>query len=231
MCGRFTLTVDPADLQEAFPEFIFQVQLSQRFNIAPSQPILCIPNDGRKEATFFSWGLIPSWTKSPQTGGGKDDQFQVNRMINARAETLAEKPFFRSAYKNHRCLILADGFYEWQARPGMKTKAPHFIRMKSRAPFAFAGLWDRWQSADGSEILSAAIITTDPNEVVEKIHNRMPVILPRDTYSQWLDPAPQIPNRLQGLLIPYPASEMESYAVSPLVNSPGNDLPECVKPA
>jgi len=142
MCGRFTLTVDPADLQEAFPEFIFQVQLSQRFNIAPSQPILCIPNDGRKEATFFSWGLIPSWTKSPQTGGGKDDQFQVNRMINARAETLAEKPFFRSAYKNHRCLILADGFYEWQAADPAtgRPKTPCFISAASAELHTFCRL-------------------------------------------------------------------------------------------
>jgi putative SOS response-associated peptidase YedK len=149
-------------------------------------------------------------------------------MINARAETLAEKPTFRSAYKYHRCLIFADGFFEWQPRPGLKSKVPHFIRLKSGAPFAFAGLWEHWQSADGSEVRSATIITTEPNEMMASIHNRMPVILKPDTYAQWLDFAPQSPNRLQNLLVPYPCGEMEAYPVSTLVNSPGNDRAECV---
>ncbi len=222
MCGRFTLTVDPADLQDAFPEFAFPAQGTPRYNIAPSQPILALPNEGTNRADFFVWGLIPSWAKDPSIG---------SRMINARAETLAEKPAFRSAYKYHRCLIFADGFFEWQARPGMKSKIPHFIRLKSRAPFAFAGLWEHWQPADGSEVRSAAIITTEPNELMASIHNRMPVILQPNTYSQWLDPAPQSPNRLQNLLVPYPAGEMEAYPVSTLVNSPGNDRAECVLPA
>ena len=221
MCGRFTLTVDPADLQEAFPEFSFPAKGIPRYNIAPSQPILALPNDGTKQADFFVWGLIPSWAKDPSIG---------NRLINARAETLAEKPSFRSAYKYHRCLIFADGFFEWQARPGLKSKAPHFIRLKSGEPFAFAGLWEHWQPADGSEIRSATIITTEPNELMASIHSRMPVILPPDTYSQWLDSAPQSPNRLQNLLVPYPAGEMEAYPVSTLVNSPGNDRPECILP-
>jgi len=222
MCGRFALTVDPADLQDAFPEFTFPTQGAPRYNIAPSQPILALPNVGTKQADFFIWGLIPSWAEDPSIGA---------RMINARAETLAEKPAFRSAYKYHRCLIFADGFYEWQARPGSKSKVPHFIRLKSGAPFAFAGLWEHWQSADGSEIRSAAIITTEPNELMASIHNRMPVILPQDTYAQWLDPAAQSPNRLNSLLVPYPAGEMEAYPVSTLVNSPGNDRAECVLPA
>jgi putative SOS response-associated peptidase YedK len=152
-------------------------------------------------------------------------------MINARAETLAEKPTFRSAYKYHRCLIFADGFFEWQARPGSKSKIPHFIRLKSGVPFVFAGLWEYWQPADGSEIRSAAIITTEPNELMASIHNRMPVMLKPDTYAQWLDSAPQSPNRLQNLLVPFPASEMEAYPVSMLVNSPSNDRSECVVPA
>jgi putative SOS response-associated peptidase YedK len=221
MCGRFALTVDPADLQDAFPKFTFPAEGAPRYNIAPSQPILALPNDGTKKADFFVWGLIPSWAKEPSIGA---------RMINARAETLAEKPAFRSAYKYHRCLIFADGFYEWQARPGSKSKVPHFIRLKSGAPFAFAGLWEHWQSADGSEIRSAAIITTEPNELMASIHNRMPVILPQDTYAQWLDPAPQSPNRLNNLLVPYPAGVMEAYPVSTLVNSPGNERVECVLP-
>lgn len=221
MCGRFALTVDPADLQDAFPEFKFPAQGAPRYNIAPSQPILGVPNDGKNLVDFFVWGLIPSWAKDPSIG---------NRMINARAETLAEKPAFRSAYKYHRCLIFADGFFEWQARPGSKSKVPHFIRLKSGAPFAFAGLWEHWEPADGSEVRSAAIITTEPNELMASIHNRMPVILQPDTYSQWLDSAPQSPNRLQNLLVPYPAGEMEAFPVSTLVNSPGNDRAECIVP-
>jgi len=221
VCGRFTLTVDPADLQDAFPEFIFPTQGVPRYNIAPSQPILGLPNDGTNRADFFVWGLIPSWAT---------DLSIRNRMINARAETLAEKPAFRSAYKVHRCLIFADGFYEWQAKAGSKSKIPHFIRLRSGAPFAFAGLWEHWQSADGSEVRSAAIITTEPNELMASIHNRMPVILQPATYSQWLDPAPQSANRLQNLLLAYPAGDMHAYPVSTLVNSPGNDRAECVLP-
>ncbi|KAF0108582.1 MAG: hypothetical protein FD146_468 [Anaerolineaceae bacterium] len=228
MCGRFALTLDPADLQDAFPEFIFPAQGAPRYNVAPSQPILALPNDGTHTAGFFVWGLIPSWAKDPSIGG---------RLINARAETLAEKPAFRAAYKYHRCLIFADGFYEWQtpttnaSRPGVKTKLPHFIRLKSGAPFAFAGLWECWQSADGSEVRTAAIITTEPNALMAPIHNRMPVILPRDAYTQWLDPAPQSPQRLQPLLVPFPAEEMEARPVSALVNSPANDRPEILLPA
>ena len=221
MCGRFALTVDPVDLQAAFPEFSFPTQEAPRYNIAPSQPILALSNDGTNRADFFIWGLIPSWAKDPMIG---------NRMINARAETLAEKPAFRSAYKYHRCLIFANGFYEWQAQPGTKTKFPHFIRLKSGVPFAFAGLWEHWQAADGSEVRSATIITTEPNELMASLHNRMPVILPNNVYTQWIDPAPRFPIDLKSLLAPYPASEMEAYPVSTLVNSPGNDRPECVTP-
>jgi putative SOS response-associated peptidase YedK len=219
MCGRFALTVDPADLQDAFPEFMFPVQGAPRFNIAPTQPILAVPNDGFNKADLFVWGLIPSWTKDPAIGA---------RMINARSETLAEKPAFRAAYKYRRCLVFSDGFFEWQVQPGSKSKIPHFIRLKLGTPFAFAGLWEYWQSVDGSEVRSAAIITTEPNELMAPIHNRMPVILPRNAYAQWLDPAPQAPERLLSLLIPYPAEEMSAYPVSIHVNSPANDRPEII---
>ena len=222
MCGRFTLTVDPADLQEAFPQFILPAQGAPRYNIAPGQPILVLPNDGTNKADFFVWGLIPSWAKDPSIG---------NKMINARAETLAEKPAFRSAYKYHRCLIFTTGFFEWQAQPGMKSKVPHFISLKSGAPFAFAGLWEHWQSPDGSEIKSATIITTTPNKVMAPIHDRMPVILPSHARAQWLDPLPHFPVDLKGLLVPYPAEEMQAFPVSTLVNSPTNDRPEVVLPA
>ena len=220
MCGRFALTVDPADLQDAFPEFTFPAQAARRYNIAPTQPVLVLPNDGTLKADYFVWGLIPSWAKDPAIG---------SRLINARAETLAEKPSFRGAYKYHRCLIFADAFFEWQAGPG--GKIPHVIRLKGGKPFAFAGLWEHWQSPDGSEVKSATIITTTPNELMAPIHDRMPVILPKHAYAQWLDPAPLFPVDLKGLLAPYPAGEMEAYPVSTLVNRPENDTPAVLRPA
>ena len=221
MCGRFTLTVDPADLQDAFPQFTFPEKYAPRYNISPTQPILAIPNDGKSNADFFVWGLIPSWTKDPSIG---------SKLINARSETLAEKPSFRGGFKYHRCLILADGFYEWKTQPGTKTKVPHFIRLKSGKPFAFAGLWDTWQSPDGGAVKSATIITTSPNRLMAPIHNRMPVILPPDAYAQWLDSAARPAESLQHLLAPYPTEEMTAHPVSTLVNSPANDREECIVP-
>ncbi|HVM72872.1 MAG TPA: SOS response-associated peptidase [Anaerolineales bacterium] len=222
MCGRFTLSVDPADLKEAFAEFILPAQVAERYNIAPTQPVVVIPNDGKNTADFFVWGLVPSWAKDPAIG---------SRLINARAETLAEKPAFRSAYKYHRCLILADGFFEWKAMPGSSPKVPHYIRLKTGQPFAFAGLWDHWLGPDGSEIKSATIITTSPNELMAPIHNRMPVILPKEAYSLWLDPTPHFPVDLNSLLKPYPADDMIAYPISTLVNSPANDTPDVLVPA
>ena len=222
MCGRFILTVEPADLQAAFPEFSFPTQAAPRYNIAPTQPVLVVPNDGSNQADFFTWGLIPSWAKDATIG---------SRLINARAETLAEKPSFRSAYKYHRCLIFANGFYEWQPQPGSKIKLPHLIRLKSGQPFAFAGLWEHWQSPDGSEIKSTTIITTAPNELMARIHDRMPVILSHEAFPQWLDPQPLFPVDLNSLLVPYPSKEMEAFPVSTLVNSPANDRPEVLLPA
>jgi len=219
MCGRFLLAVDPADLQDAFPQFIFQNGIEQRFNIAPTQPILVVPNNSSFKTDHFLWGLIPAWAKDPSIG---------SRMINARAETLSEKPSFRGPYKYHRCLIFSNGFYEWQEQPGSKSKTPFFIRLNNGKPFAFAGLWDEWHSPDGSQIKSCAIITTNPNSLVATIHNRMPVILPSGAFSQWLDPSPQSSNSLQDLLIPYPADEMIASPVSIYVNNPANNGPECI---
>src|SRR5690242_11630050 len=211
MCGRFTLTVDPAELREQFESTTFPERYAPRFNIAPSQPVLAIPNDGRNAADFLLWGLIPSWAKDPSIG---------NRMINARGETLGEKPSFRGGYKYKRCLILADGFYEWQSRPGTKTKVPHFIHLKTGKPFAFAGLWDEWQSAEGSSLRSCTIITTTPNTLMAPIHDRMPVILPAAAYADWLDTAPRTPDSLNQFIQPFPAELMEAYPVSTLVNAP-----------
>jgi putative SOS response-associated peptidase YedK len=218
MCGRFTLTVDPAQIQETFSAYLFPPQFAPRYNIAPSQPVLAIPNDERNAADFFLWGLIPMWAKDPSI---------ASRLINARSETLAEKPSFRGSFKYKRCLILADGFYEWKAA-GKKTKTPYYIYMKDRRPFAFAGLWDVWESPDGSSLKTCTIITTEPNELMATLHNRMPAILrPRD-YAQWLDPSPQTPERLMPLLKPYPAEEMAAHPVSTLVNNPANDSPQLI---
>jgi putative SOS response-associated peptidase YedK len=221
MCGRFTLTVDPAELQERFENYTFPPRFAPRYNVAPTQPVLAIPNDGENTADFFVWGLIPMWAKDPTIG---------SRLINARGETLAEKPTFRGSLKYKRCLILADGFYEWKSAGASKTKTPYFIHMKDRKPFAFAGLWDSWNSPDGSLVKTCTIITTEPNELVSIIHNRMPVILhPRD-YAKWLDTSPQTPDSLKPLIKPFPAEEMTAYPVSTLVNKPGNDTPELVTP-
>jgi putative SOS response-associated peptidase YedK len=221
MCGRFTLTADTEELKKAFPDYSFPPQSAPRFNIAPTQPILAMANDGQNTADFFVWGLIPSWSKDPEIG---------NRLINARSETLAEKPSFRGSYKYKRCLIFADGFYEWKTQPGMKVKTPYFIRLESGLPFAFAGLWDEWNSPEGSQIKSATIITTEPNSLMANLHNRMPVILPPHAYAQWLDREPQKPETLQQLLLPFPADQMTAHPVSTLVNSPANDLPEVIQP-
>ncbi len=221
MCGRFTLTANPQTLTESFAGYTVPGNMSARYNIAPSQPVAVIANNNEKRIDFFLWGLIPAWAKDLKIG---------NRLINARAETLAEKPSFKNAYKRRRCLILTDGFYEWQKQSGSKTKTPMYIRLASGRPFAFAGLWERWQSPDGSEILSCTIITTAPNELLKPIHNRMPVILPPDSYPAWLNPAEQQPADLSYLLKPYPAATMTAYPVSTLVNNPRHDAPECVVP-
>jgi len=222
MCGRFTLTADPADLQAAFPWVSFPEQVfSPRYNIAPTQPIAVVTNSSENKLDFFSWGLVPFWAKDPSIG---------SRMINARAETLADKPSFKNAFKRRRCLILADGFYEWQKIPGEKSKIPTYIHMKNGQPFAFAGLWEDWHSADGSQILSATIITTKPNQLMAPIHNRMPVILPPNTYQEWLAASEVDLQKMSKLLQPFDANKMEAYPVSQMVNNPRNDSPDLNKP-
>jgi len=222
MCGRFTLTVDPTDLKEAFGWVDFgNAEFTPRYNIAPTQPLAVVANTGENKLDFFTWGLVPFWAKDPSIG---------NRMINARSETLAEKPSFKNAFKRRRCLILADGFYEWQKIPGEKTKQPIYIHMKDGKPFAFAGLWEEWNSPDGSQILSATIITTSPNKLVAPIHNRMPVILPESAYPQWLTPGEVDVQKLNPLLSPFDANQMAAYPVSKMVNSPQNESPNNIKP-
>ena len=223
MCGRFTLTASPEQLQQAIPGLnVPTAKMAARYNIAPRQPVAVVPNDGQMKLDYFVWGLIPSWAKDPSIG---------NRMINARGETLAEKPSFRTAFRRRRCLILADGFFEWKQNPGSKTKTPMYIHLKSGQPFAFAGLWENWNAPDGSSVLSCTIITTTPNTLMEPIHNRMPVILPPTSYTQWLEPGEQDPTSLQALIQPYPAEAMSAYPVSTLVNRPENDVAAVIQPA
>ena len=222
MCGRFTLASDTETLIQTFIDFKIPTNLSPRYNISPTQDVASVPNTPEKQVEFFHWGLIPSWAKDPKIG---------NRMINARSETLAEKPSFREAYKRRRCLILADGYYEWQKIPGDRAKQPVYIRLKSQKPFAVAGLWETWQTEGMDEPLrSCTIITCPPNTLLKEIHHRMPVILPQDAYAEWLSPNQRSADVFQPLLIPYPDEEMEAYPVSRFVNRPMNDSPECIAP-
>jgi putative SOS response-associated peptidase YedK len=221
MCGRFTLTIDPSALQQAFPWAVMPDDLFPRYNIAPSQPVAVIPNTGENTVSMYKWGLVPSWAKDPSIG---------DRMINARAESLAEKPSFRTAFRRRRCLVLADGFYEWKQEPGMKSRQPMYICMEDRRPFAFAGLWELWKSPQGSELRSCTIITTRPNALLEPIHNRMPVILPADAYDRWLAVDDLQPAQLNDLLVPYQAADLLAYPVSRMVNSPETESPDLVRP-
>jgi putative SOS response-associated peptidase YedK len=220
MCGRFVLISSVADLQRALQATQLVMDLQPSYNVAPRQDVLALVRDGDdRRMTWLRWGLIPFWAKDPSIG---------DRLINARAETVASKPAFRAALRRRRCLIAADGFYEWQRRGEQKT--PMYIYLKSRQPFAFAGLHETWTSLEGERIESCAIITTGPNELMAPIHNRMPVILLPEEHTLWLDPDVQDTALLQPLLRPYPAEEMEAFEVSRLVNSPRNNSPELLQP-
>ena len=225
MCGRFTLRAPASVIAEQFA--LFEAPpFAARFNIAPSQPAPVIRmrpdrtegDRGSRELVWLRWGLIPGWAQDPAIG---------NRLINARAETAAEKPAFRAAMRRRRCLVVADGFYEWQ-RTG-RAKQPFFIHLRDDRPFAFAGLWEAWEGPDHSAIESCTLLTIGPNELMRPIHDRMPVILPPESYDLWLDPAMQQPDRLTPLLAPYPAEQMKTSPVSSLVNNPANDDPRCIE--
>lgn len=217
MCGRFTLTVDPAELREWLELIDVPAQLTPRYNIAPTQPVAVVTSPTDRKVEIFQWGLIPSWSKDPSMG---------SRLINARAETVHEKPAFRAPFQRKRCLILADGFFEWKALD--KGKQPYFIHLKSGKPFAFAGLWDHWTSPEGDERITCTIITCEPNDLMAQLHNRMPVILDKDVMWDWLDPA-ATPIALKALLVPY-AGRLEAYPVARLVNKPDYDAPDCIQP-
>jgi putative SOS response-associated peptidase YedK len=221
MCGRFTLFEADKILSKEFG--ISGIPpLSSRYNIAPSQPVAAVRTTAAasgREIAFLRWGLIPSWSKDPAIG---------NRLINARAETAGEKSSFRNAFRRHRCLIPANGFYEWQRQE--RGKQPYFIRMRDGRIFAFAGLWDRWESPDEGVIETCTILTTAANTVLAPIHDRMPVILPQTNYARWLDPALKDVDSLSPLLVPFPPEDMLAIPVSHRVNAPSNDDEKCIDP-
>jgi len=222
MCGRFVKKSSKEELRKrfGFDDLAQGVLLEPRYNIAPSQeqPVLIVSQD-RRILTMMKWGLVPYWSKDSKVG---------YRMINARSEGIEEKPSFKTPLKKRRCIVMADGFYEWH-KPDKKTKIPYYFRLKSGEPFALAGLWDLWDKGD--HILKTfTIITTVSNELMEPIHNRMPVILREKDEGRWLDPEIVDPKYVLPLLTPYSSDEMESFKVSTIVNSPKIDIPECIAP-
>jgi putative SOS response-associated peptidase YedK len=221
MCGRFTLSASAARLQEVFPLFEFP-QIVPRYNIAPTQDVLAIRQreNSPPRAAMLRWGLIPTWAKDKKIGVS---------LINARADTVADKPAFRTAFRGRRCLVLADGFYEWRKSADKGAKQPFHIRLRDGSPFAFAGLWERWKGDEGP-VNSCTIITTDANEAVRPLHDRMPVILQPGDYARWLDPAPCDPGPLQEMLRPYPAEQICVIPASPFVNNSRNEGVECLTP-
>jgi len=222
MCGRYTLVHGLKELRDRFEFDPGDAELSPRYNLAPGQmaPVVVMEN-GRRVLRMMKWGLVPFWADDPKIG---------NRMINARGETVAQKPAFRRLLKRRRCLVLADGFYEWRPVPGRKGKFPMRIHLKKEPPFAFAGLCDTWKSQDGDELDTFTIITTSANEMIEPIHDRMPVILNPEDEDTWLDPDLDDTETLVDLLKPFPPDRMGAYDVSKTVNSPRNDSPECLEP-
>lgn len=225
MCGRFTLNQSSSALADFFS--IDNIpDLAAQYNIAPTQKVATVlhnPETNQREFQQLTWGLIPSWMKDPKMGV---------KLINARSETVAEKPAFRSAFQHRRCLVLADGFYEWKRENGKKQ--PFYFRLSDSQPFAFAGLWERWEPAqhnsEAEEIRSCTILTTAANELVQPIHERMPVILAPQDYDLWLNPQMPTSEPLQQLLCPYPAEAMTAYPVSSLVNNSRQNSSECIIP-
>ncbi len=219
MCGRFVRYSSIHELIKEFGVDGSPFDLEPGYNIAPSQEIVIIINDSKKRLALCKWGFIPSWSRDPKIG---------YKMINARADSVSEKPSFKGAFKSKRILIPADGFYEWHKKG--KTKTPVYIRLKSGKPFGFAGLFNIWTSPDGSQICTCTIITTDANRLLEPVHNRMPVIIGRDDQEKWLSPDNKDGEKLKELLKPFSSEDMDYYAVSTQVNSPSYNSPDCIKP-
>ena len=221
MCGRYTLTAPGDAIVEAF-DLQGDLEVAPRYNIAPTQEVAAVRVEkpaAERALVHLKWGLVPRWAEDPSIG---------NRMINARSETVAEKPAFRWAFKKQRCLVLADGYYEWK-KLADGTKQPYYFRLEGGKPFGFAALWERW-GKEGEEVQSCALLTTSPNELAATVHDRMPVILSPEDYDLWLDPATSDAGKLASLLMSYPAGEMETWPVSRFVNKPANDSPRCIEP-
>ena len=222
MCGRYSESKRLADVKARLGFDRAQMDLIPRFNIAPTQqaPVIVVDN-GELVLKPMQWGLIPSWAKEPSIGA---------RLINARAETVREKPAFRASFKRRRCLAVADSLYEWQKLPDSKRKQPMRILLQDEQPFGFAGLWDTWTAPDGSELQTFSIITGEANALVAPIHNRLAIILRPENYRTWLDPQFQEIETLATMLTPYPAEQMKTYPVSTRVNNARLDDAECIAP-
>ena len=220
MCGRYTITLEPAFFQQELALGKIPSEWKPRYNVAPTQNVPSVRNAETRDVEMLRWGLIPHWAKDTSIG---------YKLINARSETLREKPSFRDAFHKRRCLVLADGFYEWQksSKDG-RQKVPYRFTLKDEKPFAFAGLWELWRSGKDEEVLSCTIITCAANAVVSAIHNRMPVMLDKDTCWRWL--APQSVDELAELLKPYPAEKMRAYPVSTRLNNPNEDDLQLIQP-
>ncbi len=221
MCGRYSQTCDANVLAQRFGANASQVGLAPQYNIAPTNRAPVLIEESGRQLKFMQWGLVPSWAKDTVIG---------SRMINARAETVAEKPSFRKLLERRRCLVLADSFYEWRKVDDTKTKIPMRFVLKSREPFAFAGLWDTWKKPDGNELQSFTIITTEANDLIRPVHDRMPVILKQEDEEKWLDPDITDSSKLTALLGPLQSDVMAAYQVSALINSPKNDVAKCIEP-
>ena len=219
MCGRFVSSCTLKEIDDYFdvdqPSFEFEPS----YNVAPTQDIIIINNRGVKQIVKCHWGFIPPWSKKLSDG---------YKMINARSETVDEKPSFRAAFKKQRCLVIANGFYEWQKEK--KKKVPVYIHLTSGKPFGFAGLYTVWTSPEGEKICTCTILTTESNDLISPIHDRMPVIIPRDKEDLWLDPAVNDVDMLKGLLTSIPSEEMEITMVSVRANSPRYNSPDNIMP-
>jgi putative SOS response-associated peptidase YedK len=219
MCGRFTIMVDAEDLQEQMQLGSMPVDWRPRYNVAPTQPVAVVSDAGTRQVEWMRWGLVPSWAKDMEIG---------SRLINARSETVMEKPSFRSAFAHRRCFLLADGFYEWQHLEGKKGAAtPFHFHLKDRKPFGLAGLWETWRSPEGNTLRTCTILTTQANNLVAPVHDRMPVILSGADLWRWILPAS--PAEHLAMLRPFSEEGMERVTVSPLVNRPNYDLPDCAQ--
>jgi putative SOS response-associated peptidase YedK len=222
MCGRFVRKSTITIIEDEFDIYEVQWAFEPSYNIAPSQDIACVIGNGGNRLAKFRWGLVPFWAEDPAIG---------YKMINARAETVAQKKSFARAFRKQRCLVVADGFYEWRKLADGKRKIPMYVHLKADRPFGFAGLYENWKSKDGMVLQTCTIITTQPNALMAPIHNRMPVIIAPEKRKIWLDREIQDASILMPLLAPYDANEMEAYEVSKRVNSPSFNDPDCIRHA